>query len=294
MGVHTTPRLMAVVAVAGILGLCHSEARAVTTYTWANGANANWGVSGDWNPSGPPNAAGVVVDYGGSSSGTTTVDAVYTVGIIVENNTNAGQYWYIQPSSGNYLTLNDTGGTKNAWGVVENAIQNVDHSFLVVNTDVHFTLLDLYIGNTIAAGSVTVGGSIINSDSSNHNLYLRTTSTGVLTCSGSIGGTGGGGLIMIHSDSGTSTVNLSGVLGSYVGGVNVSANTVVISAGGNTYTGTTQVTAGVLELNKSGSRAGPEREPERGRRPGRVVGRQPACQQHGPHDQRRQPQFGRQ
>ena len=132
------------------------------------------------------------------------------------------------------MTLNDTGGTKNAWGVVENAIQNVDHSFLVVNTDVHFTLLDLYIGNTIAAGSVTVGGSIINSDSSNHNLYLRTTSTGVLTCSGSIGGTGGGGLIMIHSDSGTSTVNLSGVLGSYVGGVNVSANTVVISGTGAT------------------------------------------------------------
>jgi len=253
MGIHTAPRLMAVAAVVGILGLCHSEAWAFTVYTWANGANANWGAGGDWNPSGPPNAVAAIVDYGGSTSGTTTVDSGYTVGIIQENTTTGGVIWNIQPSIGNYLTLNDTGGSKNAWGVVENAIQNVNHSFLVVNTDVHFTLLDLYIGNTIQAGSVTVGGSIVNSDATNHNLYLRTNSSGVITCSGSIGGSGGGGLIMIHSDSGTSTVNLSGVLGSYVGGVSVSANTVIISgAGGNTYSGSTSVTNGVLELNKSG------------------------------------------
>ena len=240
-----------------------------STFSWTKNGSSNWNNTANWSGGAVPNAQGAYVDYGQSQSSgtlTTTLDISPTVGVICYTDTNGGAWWAISSSASGgpfSITMDNTvGSTNNPWGDTTAAIVATARSHLTVSSNIVMTG-DLYAGTFgTSQASVLINGNITSSSTNSQTLYLRTSINGTagfgnFQSTGSIGASGGVINILEDLDTGNAscTVNLTGTLGPSVGSVTMSASSglMILSSIANTYTGSTNITAGSLQIGSGGS-----------------------------------------
>lgn len=256
--------LVAIVALAGVLGPARSEATQVTT-AWDGGAgNGLWLSANNWNPNGVPtfdNNANLQFAGTTQLSATNNSAAAITIRTLTFN-TGAGAFTL----SGTSVTLS------NAVGVVNNSTntQTISFSSLgLTNASTQFdaTSGELVINSSITGNGFDVTGTRVTLNGSNSNTGANTVTSGALriTNASALGSTAAGTTV-----SSGAALELSG--GISIGAETLSLNGTGISSGGalrnisgdNTYggvitlAGATRINsdAGTLTINSAGSITG--------------------------------------
>ena len=249
-------------------GLALAATAPASTFSWTKNNSSNWNNTANWSGGVVPNAQGADAFYGvtqTANTNTTTLDISPTVGIICHNDNGTGHWWVISSSAsgGPYsITMDNTNGGNNPWGNGGAAIVDTAQSHLTVSSNIVMTG-DLYAGTAgTSQASVLINGNITSSSTNSQTLYLRTSINGTagfgnFQSTGSIGASGGVINILEDLDTGNAdcTVNLTGPLGPSVGSVTMSASSglMILSSIANTYTGSTNITAGSLQIGSGGS-----------------------------------------
>jgi len=230
--------------------LCGHSAQAVTD-TWKAATSGSWSVTGNWVNGVVPDAVGDVAISTTSGTTTSTLDENVTLGMLTTPNSTNNGVWIINPSGGNFLTMQNTAGS-------QALIASEDRGAITVNANIVIGSSDglrIAAGGNTAGSVVTVTGNITGTGP----LTLDTTFVGSgqaassVVISGTINNTGtltiaGPSTLPFSS---TAEMNNPGSL-SFVT-VGSIANTVTsITANGNNYlklTGTTGGFGGLITVN---------------------------------------------
>ncbi len=212
---------------------------------WVGGGANDWGVAGNWNPTGVP-APLSIVTFGntGASSIADLVSAGQSVGGI---NFFSNVSTTIQSSGGNTLTL-DNGSS--AVAVAVSGTHNITAA-VALNSTAAF--------NVSSGGTLNISGAI--SDGTNGSQMLTVAGSGTLNLSGNngySGGTGDSGVLRVSNSSGSATgsgpvtVNGGGILGGS-GTIITGANAVVVGNGSAGHLNPHFTGTGTATLNITGN-----------------------------------------
>ena len=245
------------------VGLANSE-------TWSGASSNIWETGGNWSPSGIP-AAGAVLTFGSSGSGSVVLATPRTAGNISFNNTVPTT---ISTSNNSTLTLGTGAGNEL---ITSNGTQAINVPLALNSNVVAIVPLgsQLSIGGNVSNGTAS-NGITLNGNGTlvlgGNNTYSGTTSvpSGTLNVTGSMGSTPifvSGGTLSLKSagavSQNTITVN-SGGLSQTVAGAVGGTTSLALNGGvttlslSNNYSGPTTVGSGavLLATNPTGSATG--------------------------------------
>ena len=259
-----------------------------TTHTATN--SANWSVSTTWTPNGAPNTAGDIVTENNNGL-TVTLDTAATIGSIRE--ASSGGHSLTIASDGNYsthyLTMDGTGitsgpnsGHSSIYTPASTGLLTVQPSLVIANSDCDFGIT---YDTSATSGALTVG--ILNSttitatSARNLNLYNGDGHSGGsgtgITVNSSIGATGSaiainnlttgsyvgyygvtingacGPYISTITENSLTKMTINGVISGSGAAVTVTAGSLYLNNGANSYGGATTINGGTLILNAANS-----------------------------------------
>lgn len=277
----------------GFVTLTVANSGAVQTF-WNLNADGNWGTGANWNTAAVPNTTGAFAGFGGggteiTADRTITVNGSFTVGTLAFNGAANGKSYTLAAGGGANLTLNnnlsgafitDTSGSH----TIQSPITLTGNGATITVTNAADTLtisgvisglgnplvkggagtLVLSGSNTHLNGTTINGGTVvINSDSSLGDLANTTTvNAGTLRSTADITSTGFfsvGDVASTFSVAPGTTHTVSGSISdaASVGSlVKTDAGTLVLS-GPNSYSGSTVVHAGTVQVNSPNSLGAP-------------------------------------
>jgi len=211
-------------AVSAVMVVSTLSAQASTS-TWAGGTSGSWATAGSWTGTDAPPLATDTAQFGGTTAETASVSGTaQTIGGITVSNTAATIITNNSNTAGS-LTIG-SGGITIASGSGAVTLENTSAAntgALTVNLGASQT----WANN--GANPFTVSSNITNTSSSPSTLTLGGIGAGAITISG------------IISDGGAGKTGLTVASGGSAGAVNLT--------NANTYTGTTTVGSGTLNLN---------------------------------------------
>ncbi|MNR97074.1 hypothetical protein D3C72_282390 [compost metagenome] len=208
------------------LALLSSSSYGQTTYTWQSSApDGNWmrGIDSGprWNPGtlwdAPPSSPNTILYFNDNTQNTMTnnIGTGYIIQKIIFGSSNTST----RTISGNSVQFRELGST---WPRIQNDATNVVHTInfpFVASPNIGFNME--LVAN---AGPLIFGGTITNSGRS---VYVYGNNSSI--------------------DASNRWVRLSGAI-SGGGGITVDRSGVLLLAGNNTYTGTTEIKSGILKL----------------------------------------------
>ena len=200
--------------------------------TWILNASGNWGTSTNWSGGVIADGSGNIADFTSvniTTDVTVSLDTSRTIGHVTIGDTNGTHHYTIAPVSGTTLTF-DTGAPFSNSILQQSSTSGGDT--IAANV---FVKNDLHLNNLSSSNPFQITGNIASSAAGDafQTLWFNT-------------GTGATGRILV-------TGNISDGTGSARIGVVVVDGTVIFS-GTNTYTGSTSVDGGLLQIN--GNNAG--------------------------------------
>ena len=256
MNIKQIPSIIGLFLLAGVI---HSSA-AVTTWTWAAGIADNWSVTTRWTAAGSPTGAGNIVqqtsNLASPSAPITTNNVTATIGQ-VKNTPASGRIWTIENDGVHSLTMDNTGGSANLFAVANSALEYSSSGNLNVNTPLIIQNTDLDIGATgSGAANMTIGvsaNSVSITATSARTLNFKDNGTHQISVNDSIAGSGST-ISIKNVGTSTGSVWLFGTVGP---NANVTQNSTTSLLGLqnslNSYTGSTTITAGTLQLGAANS-----------------------------------------
>ena len=209
--------LSVTIGLLALLGSCPRPAFAVDRH-WTGATTADWNTSGNWDTAIP------------SAGDNAVFDGTFTNQPTLNNNKSAGGLW-MTGSVGQNVTISDSGalilslsgGTINGTAGLGILIDNANASTLTITAPVKIGGAQIWRNNSGNLFTVGVGGININNNAFTIDGTGNTAVTGVMSGAGAF------------TKDGTGTLTLSGT---------------------NTYTGTTTVTAGILNIQNAAALGG--------------------------------------
>lgn len=214
----------------------------VTTSTSGNWSTATWTANGT--PSSSPGAtdAGNEAQYSTTGvNSTLALDVPVTIGLL--DNYDTGNWSITGTTSG--FTLDNTGGNFNALGDSNAFIGTAGTGSLTVAPSLTIANTNLDIG-AASTGAVSLTGAIGGTG----NLNLINNAAGTVTLTGAVNPTG----TITHSGIGSGLTTISGVIGLNVAGLVQNSTTSQLTLNAvNTFTGPVSILAGQLNLGNNGT-----------------------------------------
>ena len=242
--------ILAIAAAFAAVLACGSAADAATTYNLVSGST-DWSVAGNWNPSGPAAGAGNLARSATGSSATATALNVSggTQVIIGQIQNSNSQAWTINVGTASGFTLDNSTGVNNPLGDSNAFIGTTGTSALAVAPNVTIANTPLDFGST-SSGGVTLSGSIAGTG----NIFVKDNGSGGTTLSGTINNTG----TITNQGTSSGLLTISGsILGNVTGINQFSAGSGMTLSGNNTaFTGSASLVEGTLTLNNVNALAG--------------------------------------
>lgn len=236
-------------------GTVAAAALAVPSANAAQATHSTTTTSGNFSAAtftnGTPNSTttGDVAQYNGTAASSLALDTNVTIGQLLTANTGA---FALTAVTGSSLTLDNTGGNANIFGLNNSAIGTSSSGTLTVAPAISIANTDLDVGG-IAAGAVTINGAI--TATSTRNLTFRANGTGTITDMGTIGATGSAtNVVNASSGTGNKTVLLSGAIGGASGtGAPITISNTATNSGAFNISGVLGASVSSITQNSAGS-----------------------------------------